>query len=359
MIRVRLSAADPIRAAVPGSRSPSAASQPLNANLTAIAGLTTTAFGRSALELADADAARTWAGAEIAGAAAAAQAHAVQRANHTGTQLASTISDFGSAALAATVSAYQPLDADLTAIAGLTTTAFGRATLEVATAAGLASYAGLANLATAGITGALTLSKTGTTPRTATFPDAAIIVAGANIDNNFSVAQTFTTLTLSGNITCAPGFGMVWAGSASISSNGAGDFYLNGGSSTGRVFIGDTISFFNQVEIGGNSANFFRLVADVVTIAGTAPGTPSAGQVLIGAGVVAAATGFNVGGNQVVGARGAAVADAGAGSGTATLGGWGFASAAEFNAFGAAFNAMKDSYNTLLARLRAHGTIAT
>jgi len=90
-----------------------------------------------------------------AGSAAAAQAYAVQRANHTGTQLAATISDFGSAALAATAAAYdpagsaaaaqaasQPLDADLTAIAALTTTAYGRGFLPLADAAAALTYIG-------------------------------------------------------------------------------------------------------------------------------------------------------------------------------------------------------------------------
>lgn len=83
--------------------------QPLDSDLTAIAALTTTTFGRSLLALADAAAARTAlelgtaataatgafdAAGTGAAAAAAAQAAAVQRANHTGTQTASTISDF-------------------------------------------------------------------------------------------------------------------------------------------------------------------------------------------------------------------------------------------------------------------------
>lgn len=43
------------------------------------------------------------------------------RSTHTGTQLASTISNFNSSALSATASAYQPIDATLTALAGLLT----------------------------------------------------------------------------------------------------------------------------------------------------------------------------------------------------------------------------------------------
>jgi len=48
-------------------------------------------------------------------------------------------------------------------------------------------------LGTTGIVGALTLTKTGTTARTATFPDAAITVAGQNINNAFSAAQTINS----------------------------------------------------------------------------------------------------------------------------------------------------------------------
>lgn len=59
-----------------------------------------TSTGRAVLTAFDAAAARNAISAETAGAAAAAQAAAVQRNNHTGTQLASTISDF-SAAVAA------------------------------------------------------------------------------------------------------------------------------------------------------------------------------------------------------------------------------------------------------------------
>lgn len=51
----------------------------------------------------------------------------------------------------------------------------------------------LFGLRTSGISGALTLTKTGTTARTATFPDAAITVAGQNVNNAFSDAQTINS----------------------------------------------------------------------------------------------------------------------------------------------------------------------
>lgn len=77
--------------------------QPLDSDLTAIAALTTTPFGRAFLGLVD---------------AAAGRAHLT----------------LGTAALAATGD-FQPNDADLTAIAALATTAFGRSVLTLADAA--------------------------------------------------------------------------------------------------------------------------------------------------------------------------------------------------------------------------------
>lgn len=67
---------------------------------------------------------------------------------------------------------------------------------------------------------------------------------------------------------------------------------------------------------------------------------------------------WDSGGNKVVGSRQAAVADAAATAGTATLAGWGFLTQAEFDDHIAAVNALKDQLNDLLAKLRTHGLIA-
>jgi hypothetical protein len=81
--------------------------QPSDSDLTAIAALTTTSYGRSFLTLADASAARTAVGLIL------------------GTDIYSkTAAD----------AAFQPADSDLTDIAALTTTSFGRAFLELANA---------------------------------------------------------------------------------------------------------------------------------------------------------------------------------------------------------------------------------
>ena len=68
---------------------------------------------------------------------------------------------------------------------------------------------------------------------------------------------------------------------------------------------------------------------------------------------------LQVAGVDMVTNQGAAVTDAAAVTGTATSGGYGFASAAEFNAFVSGVNTIKTQLNAALARLRAHGLIAT
>lgn len=137
--------------------------QPSDADLTAIAALSTTSFGRALLALADAPGLRTAAGLgsaataatsdfDAAGAAAAAQAASqpldsdltaiaglaptnddiVQRkaGAWTNRTMAQLIVD-----LAALGTTFQPLDSDLTSIAALSTTSYGRGLLTLANAA--------------------------------------------------------------------------------------------------------------------------------------------------------------------------------------------------------------------------------
>lgn len=103
--------------------------QPLDSDLTAIAALVTTTFGRALLALADAAGLRSAAG--------------------LGSAATSATTDFDAAGSAAAAqAASQPVDSDLTAIAALTTTAFGRALLALADAAALRTAAGLGTAAT-------------------------------------------------------------------------------------------------------------------------------------------------------------------------------------------------------------------
>ncbi len=122
-----------------------AASQPLDSDLTAIAALATTAFGRALLTLADAAALQTTGGLVIGTNVEAWDADLddiaaltptnddiVQRkAGHwTNRTMAQLIAD-----LAALGTTFQPLDSDLTSIAALSTTSYGRGLLTLANAA--------------------------------------------------------------------------------------------------------------------------------------------------------------------------------------------------------------------------------
>lgn len=106
-----------------------AASQPVDADLTAIAALATTAFGRALLTAADAAAIKATLG--------------------LGTAAGNNTGDFdATGAAAAAQAASQPVDSDLTAIAALATTTFGRALLTAADAAALRTAGGIGSMAT-------------------------------------------------------------------------------------------------------------------------------------------------------------------------------------------------------------------
>lgn len=165
--------------------------QPLDSDLTAIAALTTTAYGRALLALADAAALRTAAalgdiatqgasnvaitGGSITGITDLAVADggtgastAANARTNLGLGTAAVVDTGTSAANVPTITQadarYQPLDSDLTSIAALTTTAFGRAFLAFANTAAVLSALSLdADLATFALPASTTISAYGAT----------------------------------------------------------------------------------------------------------------------------------------------------------------------------------------------------
>ena len=195
-----------------------ATAQPLDSDLTAIAALTTTAFGRGLLELASAAAGRTALDVDQAGTAAALiVAHEGAVDPHptytTAAELAAALGAYLTTAGAA--AAYQPLDSDLTAIAALTTTAFGRSLLEQADAAAARTLIGLANAALLDVSQTWTA---GQTPHTAALTDA------ATVNWDASVARQVATLTATAARTFAAPTNLVanrWYALEILNSGGA------------------------------------------------------------------------------------------------------------------------------------------
>ena len=121
--------------------------QPLDSDLTAIAALTTTSFGRGLLTETSAATLKTTLALNLVTNTADAD---------------KPVSTAQASAIAAAQAASQPLDADLTSIAALTTTAFGRSFLPLADAAAGRTLLGLGTLATQSGTFSGTSSGTNT-----------------------------------------------------------------------------------------------------------------------------------------------------------------------------------------------------
>lgn len=159
--------------------------QPVDSDLTAIAALSTTTYGRSLLTQADASAARTTLG---LGTAATTASSAYEPSGSVFT------------AISALSTVYQPLDSDLTAIAALTTTTFGRSLLTQADAAAARSTLGLGSLATAS-----TITSADITDGTIVNADisATAAIATSKISGLATVATSGSAADLTGTLAAA------------------------------------------------------------------------------------------------------------------------------------------------------------
>jgi hypothetical protein len=174
---------------------------------------------------------------------------------------------------------------------------------------------GMATIAEGTITGLLTFSKSGSTARENTFPDAAIIVAGINLAQTWTAAQTFNTGTTTigtadinggaidgtiiGAASAAAGIFTTLSASGQITStvaSGTAPFVVASptvvANLNASLLLGQT--WANPGAIGGTTPA--AISCTTLTATGTTPGTPSAGQVLIGGGVVKTAGDIVIGG---------------------------------------------------------------
>jgi hypothetical protein len=177
----------------------SAGAQASDSDLTAIAALTTTAYGRAFLTLADQAALM----ALLSSATTTAEGKvelATSAETITGTDTTRAVTSAGAAA------AYQPLDSDLTSIAAVATTAYGRAFLALANQAATMALLSAATTAASGIselaTDAETITGTDTgrtvTPSnlTALFGDATWIEKVSDIVGTMVTGNTETGIAV-------------------------------------------------------------------------------------------------------------------------------------------------------------------
>lgn len=258
-----------------------AGKQPLDADLTAIAALTTTAYGRGFLELANAAAGRTALG--------------------LGTAAVAATGDFDPAGSAAAAqAASQPVDSDLTAIAALSTTAYGRAFLALADAAAGRTALGLGSAAVESaaafdVAGAAAAAQAASQPLDAdltaiaalataaygrsllTSADAAAARTLLGLATTGVIESTSTDVTLVNSTSAAAlasftvPAGLAAAGDVFILECG-GDYLNNSGAAsnlTVRVVVGSTTLASNAQSIGAGGATRRKWVARVVVSAAT------------------------------------------------------------------------------------------
>lgn len=245
--------------------------QPLDADLTALAALTTTSYGRALLELAN-QAALLGLFPAASETTASVIELATQGETNTGTDDARAVTPLK---LQTRLAAYaQPLDSDLTAVAALTTTSYGRAFLELANQAALMGLLSSASATAQGIVELATDAETitGTDTARATTPANLAALFTDRIDTNTSLGTSNTKVPSQNAVkTYADALigaanAVVFKGVIDASSNpnypaaNAGDLYRIsvagkiGGASGPNVEAGDTILALSDGLSAGNHA---------------------------------------------------------------------------------------------------------
>jgi hypothetical protein len=148
--------------------------------------------------------------------------------------------------------------------------ATGLTTLNRLTKVSAVGEVGMSNIAELSITGVLSFSKTGTTARTVTFPDAAITVARTDAAQTFTGQSTFTDGILTTHCDASTSAGV------HIGNNAHADVAIFGaGGGTGLTLYGQ----LNALAIDSTSASGIvtrqAATQDAVKILGRAGGTGS------------------------------------------------------------------------------------
>ena len=283
--------------------------QPSDADLTAIASLTTTAYGRALLTLAD-QAALV---ALVPGATETAQGIielATQAEVNTGTDAVRAVtpatlqSKLGGYQAAGS---YQPLDADLTSIAALTTTAYGRAFLALADQAALMALVRAASETVTGIVELATAAETqtGTDTARAVHPAGLKSAVDARIVNDATLGGGSPSTTNAPSIASVKSYAdaligandaMVYRGVIDASTNpnypaaNRGDTYRIsvagriGGASGPVVEIGDMIVALTDATAAGTHATVganWNIIQTNIDGAVTGPASSTNGNIAI------------------------------------------------------------------------------
>lgn len=274
------------------------ASQPLDSDLTAIAALSTTSYGRAFLALADQAALM----ALVPSSSETVQGKielATQAETNTGTDDARAVTPLK---FQTRLAAYaQPLDSDLTALAALTTTAYGRALLELADQA---AFMALIQSASTTVQGKVELATTaeattGTDSTRAVTSDGLKAHVDARIDNNSSLGSSTTNAPSQAAVKAyadaliAANDAMVFKGVIDASANpnypaaDKGDTYKIsvagkiGGASGPNVEVGDVIISTADGQSAGTHASVganWSIVQNNIDGAVTGPASSTSGN---------------------------------------------------------------------------------
>lgn len=303
--------------------------QPVDSDLTSIAALTTTSYGRAILELADAAALTALLSASSETVSGRIEI-ATQGETNTGTDDVRAVTPLK---FQTRLAAYaQPLDSDLTSIAALTTTSYGRAFLELANQAALMGLISSSSATAQGIVELATDAETitGTDTARATTPANIAALFTDRIDTNTSLGTSNTKVPSQNAVKAyadaliGANDAMVFKGVIDASANpnypasNRGDTYRIsvagkiGGGSGPNVEVGDLIIALTDGTAAGTHASVgaqWNIVQSNIDGAVTGPASATSANL----------TSFNGTSGKIVQDSGFSASNSAIGAGSATI----------------------------------------